>query len=106
MLTATAVDATVEGFPSPSPPQHSIKTDYAAIKEIHQLLTVNVASIECNLGGGQNGYFDLIIPPEQYAHVSRTIFVLPLDPDCTVPVPAWTLPTEENWIPRENAEQI
>ena len=51
MPTASVVDATLEGFPTPSLPKHSAKPDYAAIKDSHQLLTANAASIECNLSG-------------------------------------------------------
>ena len=64
--TATALDATSEGFPTPSPPNHSRKLDYTSIKDTHQLLTVNAASVECDLSGGQNGYLGLILLPKQY----------------------------------------
>ena len=93
MPTAAGVNTTVEGFPTPSLPKHSGKTDYAAITETRQLLTANAASIECNLGRVQNGYLSLILPPEQYDRVSRTTFVLLPDPGCTAQVPAWTPPT-------------
>ena len=65
MLTTTAVDATVEGFPTLSLPKQSGKLDYATIKETHQLLTVNAEYIECDLDGGQNGYLHLILPPKK-----------------------------------------
>ena len=104
MPTAAAVDATVEGFPTPSLPKHSGKPYYAAIKETHQLLMANATAIECDLGGGQNGYLGLILPPEQYAHVSGTAFVLPPDPGRTAQVPAWTPPTEEKRTLREHTE--
>ena len=80
MPTSASVDATVEGLPTPSLSKHSGNPDYAAIKEAHQLLTVNTVSIEYDLGGGQNGYIGLILPPEQYSRVSGTAFVLPTDP--------------------------
>ena len=79
MLTASAVDATVEGFPTPSLPKHPGKPEYAAIKDTHQLLTANTASVECDLRGGQNSYLGLILPPEQYEQVSGSAFVLPPD---------------------------
>ena len=44
----------MEVFTTPSSPKHSSKPDYAAIKETHQILTKNVASVECDLGGGQH----------------------------------------------------
>ena len=65
----------------------------------------NVASIECNLGGGQNGYIDLILLPKQYDRLYDTAFVLPPDPGQTAHVPTYTPPTEEKRIIRENAEQ-
>ena len=70
MLTAAAFDATVEGLPTPSLHKHAGKPDYSAIKETHQFLTANAAFVECDLGGGQNGYLGLILPPKQYARVS------------------------------------
>ena len=45
MSIASAVDATEEGFPTPSLPKHSENPDYSAIKETHQLLTENVVSV-------------------------------------------------------------
>ena len=103
--TASAVDATVEGFPTPLLPKHPGKPDYAAIRETHQLLTANAASVECNLGGGHNGYLGLILPPDQYACVSGTAFILPPKPGRMEKVPEWTPPTEEKRLLIENAEQ-
>ena len=80
MLTATSVNATVERFPIPSLPKCMGKTDYATIKEVHQLLTANVSLVESELGEGQNGYLGLIFPPEQYAHISGTAFIIPPKP--------------------------
>ena len=93
MPTAASVDATFEGFSTPSLPKQSDNPDYAAIKETHQILTAKAASVECDLGGGQKGYLGLILPPEQYARVSGTTFVLPPKPGQTAHVPAWTAPT-------------
>ena len=87
MPNESAVDAIVEGFPTPSLPKHSYKTDYSAIKDTHQLLTANVVSIECNLSRGRNGYIGLILPPKQYACISVTAFVLPPYPGRTSHIP-------------------
>ena len=100
MPTSATVDATVEVFPTPSLRKHSSKPDYASIKETYHILMVNAASIERNLGGGQNSYLGLILPPEQYAFVSGTAFVLPPDHGRMAHVPAWTPPTEENRVLR------
>ena len=77
MLTATLVYATVEGFPAPSLPKHAFKADYAAIKEVNQLLTANIVSVESNLGRGQNEYLGLILLPKQYVCIYGTAFVRP-----------------------------
>ena len=98
MPTTSEVDATVEGFPTPSLPKHSSKTDYAIIKETHKILTANAASVKCDLGGGQHGYLGLILPPEQYEQVSGTAFILPPDPDRTAHVQAWTAQTEDKRV--------
>ena len=45
MPTSAAVNATMEGSPTPSLPKEYGKPEYAAIKETHQLLAANVASI-------------------------------------------------------------
>ena len=66
---------------------HIGKPDYAAIKETHQLLTAKAASVKCKLGGGQNSYLSLILPPEQYERVSGTAFILPPNPVKTAHVP-------------------
>ena len=102
MPTAPKVDATVEGFPNHSPPKHSGKPEYAAIKETNQLLTVNAASIECDLGGGQNGYLGLILLPEQYERVYETAFFLPPEIGRTAHVPEWTPPMEKKRVLREH----
>ena len=68
-------------------------------------MTENSVSIECNLGGVQNGYLGLILPPKQYVRVSGTAFVLTNDPSRTAHVPAWTLLTEEKRVLQEHTEQ-
>ena len=104
MLTATVVNATVEGFPTPSLPNHAGKSDCASILEIHQILMANLASIKCNLGGGQNGYLSSFLPPRQYYCVSSTDFVLPPVLGRILQVPIWTHPTEEKRTLHAHAE--
>ena len=87
MYTNSSVGSTVEGFHTPSLSKHAGKPDYATIKEIHQLLTANLASVESNLGEGQNGYLRLTLPPKQYYRISGTDFVRPTNPGRTATVP-------------------
>ena len=106
MPTATEVDSTVEGFPTPSLTKHAVNTDYASIKEKHKLLTANAASIECDLSGGQNGYIRIILLPEQYSRVSGNEFVRPSNLVRTAHISAWAQPTKEKRILRKHPEQI
>ena len=45
----------MEGLLNPSLQKILVKPDYAAIKEIHQLLSVKSELVESELGGRQNG---------------------------------------------------
>ena len=51
MSNTASVDVIVEGLPTPSPPKHLEKPDYAAIKETHHLLTENRAGGDHNNRG-------------------------------------------------------
>ena len=92
MATASLVDATIKGFPNPSLPNHTVNPDYAAIKELHQLLMDNASSFDSNLGVGQNGYLGLVLPPKQYALIVDTPFVRPPNLGRTAVIPLLTLP--------------
>ena len=80
MLNASLVDATVEGFPSPSITNHVGKPYCITIKEIHHLLTGNVVLVQSDLGGGHNSYLGIILPPKQYTCISKTAFFPPAPP--------------------------
>ena len=75
MFNASLVDAIVEEFSIPSLPTHLGKTNYAAIKEAHQLLTENAALDERAIRRGQNGYLGLVLPPKQYYCIAATPLV-------------------------------
>ena len=100
MSIEASSNTTVEGVPTPSTsiPKLAFKTEYATIKDVHQLPTANAALVESNLGGGQNGYLGLILPPDQYSHISNIAFVCPSEPGITATVPAWTPPREEQFL--------
>ena len=90
--TPTSVNATLGRFPTSSLPEHMVKPAYAAFKEVHQLFTANAASVKSDLVRGHNGYLGLILPPDQYAGVSGTVFVRPPDTGITAHIQLWTLP--------------
>ena len=52
------------------------KPDYVIIQETLFLLTPNMVSTKCPLGGGQNGYLGLFLTDAHYSLVSAVTFIL------------------------------
>ena len=75
-----------------------------AIKETHQTLTANAASVESALGGGQNGYLGLVLLPGHYTRISTAAFERLPNPGRTATVPEWTTLGEENRILSKHTE--
>ena len=61
MPSTASVDAIFEGLPTPELPKYSVKPNYVAIEEDHQLLIANSDLVERTLGGGQNCYLGLVL---------------------------------------------
>ena len=61
MSSTAPFRAIFEGLTSPSLHKHSVKTNYTSIKDTHQILTENVASVESALSRVQNGYIGIIV---------------------------------------------
>ena len=83
MLATSLVNTTVEGVPNQSPPNHESKPYYSAIKVCYQLLTANMLLVKRGLGGVQNVYLRIVLPPKQYASIVKTPFVHPPNPGKT-----------------------
>ena len=66
MSTASFFNTTFKMFPTLSPPKHMCNSDYAAIKEVPQLLIKNAASVKSDLIRGQNRHLGIVIPPKKY----------------------------------------
>ena len=94
MYVSVLVCAIIEGFPTLSLTNHSVKPKYVVIKETHHLLMLNTASVESVLGRLQNGYLGLVLPPIQYTRLATAAFKRPPDPGRTATVPEWTSPGE------------
>ena len=86
------IDSISEGFPTPFLPKQLGKPNYYTIKELRQLLTVNAASVERSLGGGQNGYLGIVLPYDQYSLIAVTPFFLSTKPGRTATVTSCTSP--------------
>ena len=102
MLAASLVNATIEGVPNHSPPNHARKPYYSAIKGCYQLLTANMLLVKRGLGGVQNVYLRIVLPPKQYASIVKTPFVHPPNPDKTSTIPERTPPGKDKHLPREH----
>eukprot|EP00957_Ditylum_brightwellii_P002747 211192-Ditylum_brightwellii.AAC.1 len=76
-----------ERFPQQFIPKISGKLSYSSVKEIHNLLMENAATVATTLGGGNHGHLALVMNPAWYLTLSGGApFVLPrnLGP---IPVP-------------------
>ena len=85
--TSALFNVTIERFLTPSLPKHAVNPDYAVIKEFNQLLKDNAASVDSALGRGNNGYLNIVLPPNKYAQTENTPFMSPTDPRITETVP-------------------
>ena len=66
-MDTTSVGALVKGLTNPYLPNNVGKPNYISIKETHQILESNAASVEKTLGRGQNSYLVLVLLSSQYA---------------------------------------
>ena len=80
-MTSTAnVDYTKTNFEYPVLTKITTKPDYASLLIIKDELKANAASVQCDLGGGQNGYLGLVLTAAEYRFVTRIPFVRPAHP--------------------------
>eukprot|EP00957_Ditylum_brightwellii_P134624 10263230-Ditylum_brightwellii.AAC.1 len=86
MVIPSVTDLT-KRFPQQFIPMISGKPNYSSIKEIHNLLMENAASVATTLGGGNHGHLTLVMNPTRYlALFGGAPFILPRNPG-PVPVP-------------------
>ena len=71
-MAATFVDKLVESFENPSIPQIDGEPTYATLHDMHELLNLNAASINTNLGCSTLGQLCLTLSPTIYATLSTT----------------------------------
>ena len=76
-MTHILVDSIINGFPSPYLPNKQRKPDFSGIFKTYCLLTENAGSIEFPLGGGQNGYFGLVLMESNYTLIIMVPFGCP-----------------------------
>jgi hypothetical protein len=60
-----------------------------AVRLLRNELYSNAEHMKTTLGGGQHGHLGLFMPPDVYAQLSDTPYVLPSTPP---PPPLWELP--------------
>jgi hypothetical protein len=60
------------------------KPSAATIKQLKKELYANSRSVHCELGGGVNGYLDIVMPPAAYFTRAGTTFIVPIHPGTQV----------------------
>ena len=83
----TDINKIVDGFPHPIiPPIIGVPT-YQSISELNLQLNANAASVQSNLGDGQQGLLALTVSTAIYATISNIPFVAPANPGPTADLP-------------------
>ena len=74
------VDTILESFPIKDITKHSGEPTFQAIRDAHNQLKSNAASISDNMGGGHFGLLSLIIQPKTYETLTSSPFVKHTNP--------------------------
>jgi hypothetical protein len=79
------VDAIMAGFPN-QPDKVKGEPSYKTLRELQDSLEENATSIECSLGGGNEGYLGALLSAADYAAIPNTMpFIPPVNPEHTAP---------------------
>ena len=73
----SVIETIVDTFPYPSVPPIERLPTYSTIKELHLKLNANAASVQSNLGDGNNVFIYLTIFDEVYNTLSDVPFIEP-----------------------------
>ena len=76
----SAIETIVDTFPYPSIPAIEGPPTYSTIKELHLKLNANAASVQSNLGDGNNGLIYLTVSDEVFNTLSDVPFIEPANP--------------------------
>jgi hypothetical protein len=82
--TEAGVKALLDGFPT-QPIKIIGKPNYHSLYELKKAIKGNASSVGSQLGGGNHGHLGAVLTPVEYATVSATPFVIPVNPG---PMPA------------------
>ena len=64
-------------FPHTTTPRHTVMSTYETIKNVHQRLKANAASIQSGIGGGAHVLLGLTLSRQPYPTITKTDFTLP-----------------------------
>ena len=59
---------------------------YEPLRKIKNELKTNASTVQCDLGGGNNGHLGLVLSAVEYTTVSATPYVQPIHPGTVIPV--------------------
>ncbi len=76
----STIETIVDTFPYPSIPAIEGLPTYSTIKELHLKLNANAASVQSNLGDGNNGLIYLTVSDEVFNTLSDVPFIEPANP--------------------------
>ena len=74
------VEGVLADFPAPILPKIGGELTIEPLKDLHILVSGNVASVESNLGGGEHGHLTLTITAEKYLAQMGYKFLPPHNP--------------------------
>ena len=81
MTGATSgVEGVLADFPTPTLQNIGGETTRETLINLHQLVSVNLASMVSNLGGGRHGHIALTMASKEYTAHTGYAFVLPHNP--------------------------
>ena len=84
--TTTNIDYINTNFAYPTLTKITGIPTYAQLKAIKDELKTNAGTIQCDLGGGQNGHLGLLLTNNEYATISATPYICPIHPGPVIPV--------------------
>ena len=99
--TIQSVDDIRSAFPEPTVQKIIGEPTYETIKDLHDILKSNAASIPSTLGGGNHGHLGLVLQPALYTVVTGNNFTAPNNPGATPTITAAATAAQVGAITRQ-----
>ena len=96
-----SVDDIRAGFPQPTVPQLDGELTYTNIKQLHDILKSNAASIPTTLGGGNHGHLGLVLEPNLCLTIAGEALTAPANPGAYATIPVVSTAAQIGALTRE-----